>query len=83
MLSPNLAFILFSKQLFTNHGLVFNLDFVQYADQFTWNNADKKYRYLNSSLFILPDSTRTRTDFVWNYPTCTFAFRRNTLKQQE
>ena len=42
MLSPNLAFILFSEQWFTVYGLVSNLNFVQFADLSALNDAGSK-----------------------------------------
>ena len=42
MMSPNLAFILFSEQWFTVYGLVSNLNFVQFTDFSALNDAGSK-----------------------------------------
>ena len=83
MLSPNLAFILFSEQWLSVNGLVFNLNFVQSAALSALNNVGIKK--CNNFMFTLPDSTRTDpTRFFMQLPdpdpTCNFSTRHNTNK---
>ena len=42
MLNPNIAYILFFEQWYTVYGLVYNLNFVQFADISALNDACSK-----------------------------------------
>ena len=75
MLSPNLAFILFSEQWFSVNGLVFNLNFVQSAALSALNNVGSKK--CNKFMFTLTDSTRTDPVFyviTWPGPDLQFFY---------